>query len=241
MSSSTGKAIALMQPYFFPYLGYYQLLNLVDEFIIYDDVQYIKGGWINRNRILQNGIPAMITIPVNKGNLSDQILDKQISLQNMDRTVRKLLKRIDSCYKDAPFFDSVLPLIRKILGKQTTSLAEFLEYSIRETASFLETNTPIITSSTLRKDDDGLKGQDRVLHICSIRNAATYINAIGGRSIYQQETFSKRGITLQFLKPEISPYGQNSKSFVPNLSILDVMMYNDVSVITEMLKEFEII
>jgi len=241
LSSSKGKTIALMQPYFFPYLGYYQLLNLVDEFIIYDDVQYIKGGWINRNRILQGGEPAMITIPVNKGSLSDQIVDKQISLQNMDRTVRKLLKRIDSCYKDAPFFDSVLPLIRKILGNQTTSLAEFLEYSIKETAGFLGIDTSILISSSLEKKDLGLKGQKRVLHICSIRNAATYINAIGGRSIYQEEAFSKRGITLQFLKPEISPYVQNGKSFVPNLSILDVMMYNDVSVITEMLKEFEII
>ena len=235
------KSLAIMQPYFFPYLGYFQLLNYVDEFVIYDDVQYMKGGWVNRNRILQDGKPAFITIPVKKGNLQDTISEKEISIISRSRFIRKMLMRIESCYRTALYFDNVFPIITSTLQNDLSSLTAFLENSIRATSLHLGISTPMIVSSNLVKNDEGLSGQERVLQICNSRKATTYINAIGGIDIYERSTFLEKGIQLCFLKPNLGVYRQHSSEFTPNLSIIDVMMFNSVDRINEMLKEFSLL
>ena len=241
MNTHQEKSIALMQPYFFPYLGYFQLITVVDEFILYDDVQYMKGGWVNRNRILENGKPVFITLPVEKGSVSDLIINKKLSALNRTRVTRKLIKRIDSCYRTTPFFDTVFPILENILQNDTHNLAEFLEYSLRTITSFLNIETPITVSSTLRKNDSLLKGQDRVLHICKNMNATKYVNAIGGQTIYDDKSFKDINIELRFLKPSITSYVQRLTEFTSNLSIIDVMMFNSVETLADKLQEFDLV
>lgn len=236
-----GKKLALMQPYFFPYIGYYQLIHCVDEFILYDDVQYMKGGWINRNRILQDGKSVFITIPVEKGNLQNSISEKRISIISRDRTVRKMLAHIESCYRAAPYFDTVFPIVKGALQNESSSLITFLENAIKVTVLYLGISTPIILSSSLVKNDEGLSGQARVLQICATQNATSYINTIGGMEIYVGSIFSEKGIQLRFLKPNLEKYKQYSSEFIPNLSIIDVMMFNSVNRITEMLEVFSLL
>lgn len=235
------NTLAIVQPYLFPYIGYFQLLNYVDEFILYDDVQYMKGGWINRNRILEDGKPVFITFPVEKGNLDAHISEKKLVKNTRRRTNRKLLNRITHCYKAAPYFDTVFPLIERIVQNNIDNLCEYIEYSLRVITDYLSISTQIVFSSLLDKNDSELSGQDRVIKICVSRNATVYVNAIGGIELYDKSEFRENGIELYFLKSQISEYPQNSCEFIPNLSIIDVMMFNNVDTIVEMLSDYTLL
>lgn len=230
-----------MQPYFLPYIGYFQLINCVDEFVLYDDVQYIKGGWVNRNRILENGKPAFITLPVEKGSLNDSIAMKKLSALNRKRTQRKMLKRLNACYGSAPFFSSTFPVVEAVINFETEKLSDFLENSLRVVCGYMNIATPILRSSFLEHCCKELAGQERVLNICLSRNASVYVNAIGGTDLYSRESFSEKGIRLAFLKSEAGKYRQYSDIHTPGLSILDVLMFNSLEETAEMLLEYSLI
>ncbi|MGA1868187.1 MAG: WbqC family protein [bacterium] len=235
--------LALMQPYFFPYIGYYQFINCVDEFILYDDVQYMKGGWINRNRILLDGMPHYITLPIEKkGNLSDMINEKRISSsREIEKAKTKILGQLYAAYRKAPFYKDVIELVNNILNFPEKNLACFLTHSIQEVCHYLKIGTRIMISSDIKKDDKGLSGQERVIAICKARNATHYINTIGGQKLYSKKIFTKAGIRLSFIKTRNIEYLQFRNTFVPFLSIVDVMMFNSVNSITQYLTEYDLI
>jgi len=227
--------LAIMQPYFLPYIGYFQLIKAVNLFIIYDDVQFIKGGWINRNYILSNRNKSMFNL-ILKGASANKLIN-EISVQTDQN---KLLKTIYHSYKKAPYFEFIYPLIKNILDFEDKNLAKFIGNSIIHICNYLKIDTEIIYSSSMEKNNE-LKGQEKIIHICKLLNADTYINAIGGQDLYDKESFKKACIDLKFIKNNSTPYTQFKNEFIPWLSIIDVMMFNSVDEINKMLDNYELI
>ncbi len=224
-----------MQPYFLPYIGYFQLIKSVDKYVIYDDVNFIKGGWINRNRILLNGAAFMINVPMLGASSF-----KKINEIELGKNIPKLLSTIDQAYRRAPYFKEVLPVIISIFNYQTTNLASFISNSIVLVNQYLRIKTEIILSSEITKDTT-LKAQDKVIAICEILGASEYHNAIGGQELYNKAQFAEKNIVLKFLKTNPIEYNQFKNEFVPWLSILDVLMFNSVEEINIMLDNYDLI
>lgn len=230
--------LGIMQPYFMPYIGYWQLMNAVDQYVVYDDVNFIKGGWINRNRILLNNESKYFNIQM-QGASSNKLIN-EIGVNHDIHVINKNLRTLEAAYKEAPYFKAVYPIIEEILYNPEPSLSIFLLYSIEKIKEYLGINTKLLLSSQIEKQNE-LKGQEKVLQICEILNATQYYNAIGGQNLYSYSAFREKGIELIFLKTKEITYKQWGKNFFPNLSIIDVMMFNAVEEIADMLKEYTII
>lgn len=224
--------VGIMQPYFLPYIGYWQLLNAVDKYVIYDDVNFIKGGWIYRNKILMNKEAKMINVQM-KGASPNKFIN-QVEVANNQLYNKKLLKTIDNCYKKAPYYYNVFPIIESIINQNENNLARYLEYSIRKICDYLFIHTELIISSKIDKNNR-LKGQDKVIEICKLLGANQYFNAIGGQELYSYNDFEEQGIKLKFLKSGEVEYQQFNNDFIPNLSIIDLMMFNSVEDIKKIL------
>jgi hypothetical protein len=227
--------IAIMQPYLFPYIGYFQLMNIVDKYVIYDDVNYIKGGWVNRNNILLGGQKHLFTIRLEKpspNKLINEILIKD--------DFHKILKKIQYSYHGAPFFKQVYFLIEEIFSFPEKNLSVFITNSIRCLSEYLGIKTDFIISHTLNKNSN-LKNQEKVINICEILNADTYINPIGGQELYRKADFSLHNINLKFLKTKPIIYQQSIIEFIPSLSIIDVMMFNSPIEIQIILNQYELV
>ena len=220
------NTIARMQPYLFPYIGYWQLIQAVDTFVIYDDVNYIKGGWINRNRVLLNQTPHFATLSLERSSPFRKI--NEINLLSFDTNRMKFLGLIESAYKKAPYFQLVYPFIKDLINYQENNLALFLENHIRRMCDFLELDRNILMSSSIKKDNT-LKSQDKVVEICQRVGANTYINAIGGQLLYSSKYFKESDVELKFLKTSSVSYKQFDKPFIANLSIIDLLMFNNKS------------
>lgn len=227
--------LGIMQPYFFPYIGYWQLMDAVDKYVIYDDVNYIKGGWINRNRILVNGEVRYFNLRLSKA--SPYRFINEIELLDDRVARRKLLDTLQTNYSKAPYYKSTMEVIRKILESDINNLAAFLTNQIQIIASYLSLDTEFILSSSLKKDCD-LKGEDKVISICKILGADTYINAIGGKSLYSNQRFLSSGLNLFFLQSGNIEYSQFGQNYESNLSIVDTMMFCSPEEIKKMLKEY---
>lgn len=233
------KKLAIMQPYLFPYIGYFQLINSVDEFVIYDNIQYTKKGWINRNRILVNGKDQLFTIPLQKDSDYLDIVDRKVAdIWVEDR--KKLINVLKSSYSKAPYFEEAFELIQECLFCDKNNLFEFILNSLNKINLYLEINTPIIISSTINIDH-ALKSQDKVLTICEAQKATTYINAIGGIELYDKDIFKEKNIILNFIKSEKIEYKQFTNEFISWLSIIDVMMFNSKDKIKEYLNSYTLI
>lgn len=227
-----------MQPYFCAYIGYYQLINSVDKFVICDNMQYTKKGWFNRNRILDNGIPRTFTLPLKKDN-SYLDVNLRYLADNSIRERVKILKQIQSLYNKAPFFEQNYPLARRLFIQDRNNLFDFIHYSVVELCSNLNVETEIIKCSSLDINHE-LKSQKRILAICKYLNADTYINAIGGKELYDKASFEKEGIDLKFIQPNNIEYKQFNHNFVPWLSIIDILMFNDIEKVKSYLNEYEL-
>ena len=227
-----------MQPYFFPYIGYWQLINLVDKYVIFDDVNYIKRGWINRNRILMNGDAVLFNVPLL--GVSQNKLINQIEVNNDKKLLMKNLKTIELAYRKAPYFEDVYPLVERILENEASNIADYNAYSIKYISEYLDIKTELVTSSKLSKDNS-LKSQNKILEICELLGATEYYNAIGGQELYSKDAFANKKIQLRFLKTNDIRYQQFKNDFVSNLSIIDVMMFNSVSTIKEFLLNYMLV
>lgn len=227
--------LGIMQPYFFPYIGYWQLISAVDTFIVYDDVTYIKGGWINRNNFLMNKERKLYSI-----SLSGASSYKLINEININDNFIKFMKMLTTNYSKAPFFEQTYSLLEKITSFKDKNLAFFLHNSISLILQHLSINTKLLLSSDIKKNNE-LAGQDKILHICDILNAGTYINAIGGQNLYQREVFEKNNKELLFLKTDNISYPQFSESFISGLSIIDILMFNSIPDVKEHLAKYQLI
>jgi hypothetical protein len=229
--------IAVMQPYLFPYLGYFQLMHAVDRFVVLDDVTYIKGGWINRNRILVNRRAHLFTVPLAGTSSNKRIHDLVIAERQGWRD--KLLKTIAQAYRRAACFEAVYPLIERVIRHPNKSLADFVVNSLILLHRHLGLKTELVTTSRHYRNRD-LKGQDRILDICRRENAREYINAPGGRELYTPAGFAAAGVALRFLQPRPLRYRQFDDEFVPDLSIIDALMFNPPDRMRRYLDEYDL-
>lgn len=227
--------IGIMQPYFIPYLGYWQLMNAVDKYVILDDVNYIKRGWVNRNRILLNGRDHLITLPLMKADAFKHINENILS----DIPVN-IFKTIDLAYRKAPYYSEIIPLVREILECPERNLAGFLGNSIKVISRYLDISVDFYCSSDIVRDRS-LRAQEMIIDIVKRLNGTAYYNAIGGRELYSHDRFAEEGIELAFVQPQLSSYTQGKNVFVPGLSIVDVMMYNAKSDVIRMLSEYSLV
>ncbi len=223
------------QPYLFPYLGYWQLIHAADRFLIADDYDFIRHGWVTRNRILVNGEVQYLRVEVHRGGPSRHICDKRLAL-TPDRLSERL-RTLEMAYHKAPFFAEGYALAEKVLGLPEDNLALFLEHGIRQVCAYLGIETPIGRSSDL-PGNDRFKREERIYDFCARLGADTYINAPGGQQLYSFEEFERRGIRLRFLQSKLPPYPQFGGPFVERLSILDAIMFNSPEALHAMLDEY---
>lgn len=227
--------LGIMQPYFMPYIGYWQLMAAVDTYVVYDDVNYIKGGWVARNNILLNGQKHMFTITLN--GASPNKLFNEISIKD---DFKKFSRLIESAYRKAPYYAEVSALLDKIYNYEDKSLGAFMMNSFQVVLDYLEIDTKLILSSTIEKDNS-LRGKDKVKHICHLLGMDTYYNAIGGQELYDKNDFKADGIDLHFVKTELSPYPQLNNEFVPGLSMIDVLMFNNPIGVKQLLTNYKLV
>lgn len=235
------KKVAVMQPYFFPYIGYFQLMKYVDYFVVYDNIQFTKKGWIHRNRFLQNGKDELFSLTLLKDSDFLDIRERRLSMEYLDAN-RKLLRKIEAAYKKAPFFEDLYSGMEKcFLNTEHENLFDFVYYSIIFIKNYLKIETPILISSEIDDENSNYKGKMRVQHICKKLEADHYVNPIGGIEIYDKQDFENAGFKLNFLKSQKIEYRQFDYEFVPWLSILDVLMFNSIERVNEMLDQFELV
>jgi hypothetical protein len=230
--------LSMMQPYFFPYLGYFQLINSADEFIFYDNINFIKRGWVNRNRILIHNEAKYLTLPLEGASSFKKI--NEIQFINHGE-FKKLKKKIQSAYKKAPLYDQVYPLIEECFKFDTSKISELSIYAVKRVCRYLGIDTSFETGSEKFSHTEEMEKTERIITICRQIKADTYINSIGGQDLYQKEIFQEAGIDLLFLKPGHSMYKQFENDFIPDLSIIDVMMFNPPERIKEMLNDYTLV
>jgi hypothetical protein len=229
--------LAVMQPYFLPYIGYFQLLAAVDKFVVLDDVNYINRGWVNRNRLLLNGSAHTFTVPLRGASQNRLICDLELVSERSWRA--KLIRTIRLAYGQAMCYAQASALIEGIVNYPSVRLDEYLLNSIREIVRYLSLKVEIVSTSRVYKNEH-LKGQERILDICRQERADVYINPIGGVSLYDRARFLVQGVQLYFLRSRPITYPQGKGEFVPWLSIMDVLMFNEPSAVGNLLAEMDL-
>lgn len=232
-------SVAIMQPYFFPYLGYFQLVQAADHFVFYDDVMFIKKGWINRNRILMQGNDFLFSIPLEKQSQHKSI--RQSTVAYGAEFPSKWLQQIESAYKKAPHFQEVLELIHRVIQEKPASIADLAAKSVMETWAYLGLEQKFYMSSELKTKPDVDRAL-RLIHITQELGDSHYINAVNGQSLYEKPFFAAQGVQLDFLSPQLKPYPQGNQSeFMAGLSMIDVLMWNSKEEVVRQLKNFDLI
>ena len=228
--------LAIMQPYLFPYIGYYQLAYHSDLFIFYDDVNYIKGGYINRNNILTKNGFQLFTIPIIKASSF-----KKINELYFQEDTRKILTSISQTYSKAPYFSSIFPLIEKILNDNNRNVANIASRSIIEVFQYIGLKLHHDFSSKINYNR-GNSAQEKIYELCKVNNANKYVNAYGGMSLYDKDEFKKRNIELGFINSIPTPYTQiNSSEFIKNASMIDILMNCSKDEIINQLNNYTVI
>lgn len=216
--------LAVMQPYLFPYAGYFELISCVDKFVFFDDVNYINRGWVNRNRLFLAGEVRYFTIPLLKASQNLKI--NQIDIQSREIWERKILDTIRQSYSKAPNFNSTFDLVRDVFSTNSETIADLARQSVQKTCDRLGFDTEFVKTSAVY-DNSGLKGQERILDICIKEGARYYLNLPGGRELYDEKEFANKGISLEFCTSKLAPYPQFEREFLSGLSIIDMLMFED--------------
>jgi hypothetical protein len=223
--------LAIMQPYFLPYIGYFQLMAAVDVFVVYDNIKYTKKGWINRNRLLENGKAATFSLPLKNDSDHRHVCERELAT---DFKPARLLHQLEGAYRHAPHFSDTFPLVERIVNYRETNLFRFLHHSLVRIHEHFGIGADLRVSSGIAIDHT-LKSEEKVLALCEAVGARTYVNAIGGMELYSKERFRERGIDLRFIQSKPFEYPQFGNPFVPWLSIVDVMMFNPMQTIRQCL------
>jgi hypothetical protein len=238
--------LAIMQPYFFPYIGYFQTIQAVDKYILYGNVNYIKKGWIHRNRILvKQGEPRYILVNIEARSSNAKIYETKLCRDT--KWKKKILNLIKYNYSRSAYFQEIFPLVGKIVNEDSDNIHIYNSNCIIKICNYLDISTQIQCSNQqyleMEKALDDEYGQiemvsevstpqanldkktARVIRICKMEGSDVYINPIGGKTLYKKEVFKENGIDLFFIKAQNIFYRQFSNTFIPDLSIIDVLMH----------------
>lgn len=226
--------VGIMQPYFMPYIGYFQLMVAVDKYVIYDDVNYIKRGWSARNNIIVNGQKHLFSVLVDGGSQNNLYTQVRI----IDDFI-KLRKTLKMNYQKAPYYVETMELLEKVFTFEDKRFNHFIRNSFEIVFNYLEISSDFVFSSELQ-NNKLLKGKDKIIDICKILDATDYYNAIGGQKLYDREKFVSNGIQLHFVNPELTEYPQFSSAFIPGLSMIDVLMMNSKKNVISLLRKYSL-
>ena len=232
--------IAVMQPYLFPYIGYFQLISTVDIFLFFDDVNFITQGYIHRNAIELNNTKSVFTVPLSGASQNSLISEVKIHLHEYEKWWRKFQKSLEQEYRSAPCYGNTMNMLAKVFDEPPATISALAQKSIRAACEHMGLVMDFKSTSSMDYDKGG-SAQDKVLSICKILGADTYINPIGGVELYHQEDFKTNNLELYFLLSENISYSQKKEPFISSLSIIDVLMYNDRSSIKDFLKQYELV
>jgi hypothetical protein len=251
-------SVAIMQPYTFPYLGYFQMIDAADHFVLYDDLQFSRSGWVHRNRLLRvNGRPFYFTLPARPTSHTAHIRDVELAPMPWRQY---LLKSVEANYHRCPYFTSIWPMFEQVVGLETSSLAEFAKHSVVEVARYLGIETPIdpdppfgdIEARLVAHSDDLERAFPeirlsapsrklvRVIALVNAVNADTLINLSGGAALYPRDEFKRNGLRVRFINMDDFEYEQRSTRFWPRLSILDVLMNCGLDTTRSMLDRYQL-
>lgn len=233
--------IAVMQPYLFPYIGYFQLIQSAEKFVFYDDVDFIKQGWINRNRLLINGESCLFTVPLKNVSSSRVINQTEINLHFYGKWKSKFLKTIEQNYKKSPFYKEIFLILNDVLNGDYQNISELSISSVKEVLKYLEINKELYLSSENFGEFKSFNRTERLINYCKKENAETYINMIGGQELYDKNYFLSKDLKLLFLQPNIVEYEQNDNPFIAGLSIIDILMNCSKSQVINMLNQYKLI
>lgn len=232
--------VAIMQPYAFPYLGYFSLVAAADVFVFYDDVNYIPRGWINRNRVLINGLPHTFTIPVANASQNERILD--VRLHEFGRFRDKFLKQIRLAYARAPNFEAGFDYVESVLKEESMTIADLAIDSVVSFCRRLGIDRQFLRSSQVSPETYGMDKAARLVVITRALGATTYVNALGGTALYDKPQFAALGVELNFVSPRLGAYSQRQATeFTGGLSIIDVLMNNSAEHVVRMIGDFELV
>ena len=231
--------VAMMQPYLFPYLGYFQLVNAVDVFVFADDVNFIKGGFINRNKILFKNEERYVTVPLIKRSQNKLIKEIRICKETKGYP-KNILSTIQQTYAKSPFFNDVFPIIESIFNSEVDSISKLATSSVEIVSKYLEINVDFKFSSESFSHTKVQERSMRLINITKELGGDTYMNPIGGTKIYDKEFFKSKGIKLNFLESDAILYAQYNDKFIPNLSIIDVMMFNSIEDVHKLLNKYRL-
>lgn len=232
--------VAIMQPYIFPYIGYFQLIHSVDKFVLYDDVNFMKQGWVNRNNVLINKSKSLFTVPLDKSSSFNQINETLLHPVLYNKWRAKFLKSLKQAYARAPYRDETLELVENVLKIEST-ISELAGHSVIEVLKYLNIDKEIYWSAESYSNTKDLEKADRIIEICKQLNSSTYINVKAGMELYDKNYFKSSGIELKFISPELNSYNQYCEPFIPGLSIIDVLMFNSPSEIKELLTNYTLL
>jgi hypothetical protein len=230
-----------MQPYVFPYIGYFHLIEASDKIVFYDDVTYIKGGWINRNRILIHGKDGLFTIPLSKASSFKEIKDTELHPKLYPFWRKKFLNTIEQNYSKAPYYKDVYRLITNLLNQNHKYISDLAINSITDVYSFLQKDLNWTKSSICSTETKGVNKADRIIQITKDLGYTKYINTIGGQELYNKDYFKSHGVQLNFIQSRNCEYKQFNGDFIPWLSIIDILMFNDKKTIKEQFSAFDIV
>lgn len=237
-TKSNSDCVAVMQPYLFPYVGYFQLIECADVFVFYDDVNFIKRGWINRNQILNAGTALMFTCPVSKASINVNI--KDICIADLDSFLRKFEKQLSLCYRKAPYFNEISSLVMGVLENGAETISELSIASITECSNYIGLECRFQVSSSDFADTKGLDRASRLIEIAKRCGSEQYVNTPGGRDLYNVESFAEHGVQLRFIDSNPIEYQQFKKPFLPYLSIIDVLMFNSPEQVRRMVRDYKL-
>ncbi len=233
--------LSIMQPYFFPYVGYYSLIKKTDEFIIFDTVQFIRHGWIERNRILKpNEGWQYIQVPLVKNKR--EVLINELEIRNSEPWRDKLKAQLHHYKKRAPYYSDCMDVIDSCIALQTDSIVELNEKILKVTCQYFDIKFESQIFSKMDLVINEVKEADEwALNISKAMGAKEYINPPGGKDFFNKEKYLQNDIELTFLGNNIQQYKQRRETFEPGLSIIDLMMFNDVTSINELIDDTKIV
>ena len=223
--------LSIMQPYFLPYLGYFQLIHASDLFLVYDNIKYTKKSWINRNRFMRNASDVVFSLPLRSASDYASIVERELA-PNFDR--KKLIRQFEGAYAKAPQFKSAMPLVTEVVAFPDDNLFRYILHSLQMVCQYLDIDTPFRISSEATVSQDE-RGSEKVQALCRHFGADTYLNLPGGRELYHKDDFRNQGLKLQFIEMVDVAYPQAAGEFVPKLSVIDVLMNVDKGEIRERL------
>lgn len=235
------RKVAIMQPYFFPYIGYFSLIKHTDEFMIFDSVQFIRHGWIERNRILkQGGGWLYVKVPLKKFDQKTFIQD--VEIDNSQDWKAKILAQLQVYKKVAPFYNQTKALVDDIFKDDYTNIVTLNKVIMEKICSYIGFHPNITVYSELDLEIEPPQAPDEwALNICkALSDVGEYWNQPGGASFFDKSKYDAANLDLKFIHVSLEQYDQKNEAFEPGLSILDVLMFNSPEKINEMLDNFEL-